>query len=164
MAEGEKPRLIIPALSVRQPYASLVAAGFKSFYASNWAPRYRGVLAIHASKGVDKPALDDQRVTLLLITAGITATWDLPRGGVVALARLHTILTRDVAYNKLGARERLLLGDGSFIWWLRSVVRLPNPIPARGRFGLWEWEVPAAVMPLVRRLHREEAVSDGGGN
>lgn len=43
------------ALSIRQPWASLIAEGHKTIETRTWAPwkGYRGPLAIHASKTVD---------------------------------------------------------------------------------------------------------------
>ena len=39
------------ALSLTQPWASLVVIGAKCYETRSWATNYRGPLAIHASKG-----------------------------------------------------------------------------------------------------------------
>ena len=39
------------ALTLTQPWASLVALGHKQIETRSWATRYRGPLAIHAAKG-----------------------------------------------------------------------------------------------------------------
>jgi hypothetical protein len=39
--------------------------------------------------------------------------------------------------------DQLALGDyadARFAWELELVRRLEEPVPARGRLGLWEWE------------------------
>lgn len=38
------------ALTIRQPWASLIAAGVKTIETRSWSPRYRGPLLIHAGK------------------------------------------------------------------------------------------------------------------
>lgn len=35
--------------------------------------------------------------------------------------------------------------EGRYAWILTDVVRLPEPIPAKGQLGLWEWEPPAEL-------------------
>ncbi len=44
------------ALTIRQPWASLIAAGVKTIETRSWSTRYRGPLAIHAGK--HKPQRD----------------------------------------------------------------------------------------------------------
>lgn len=45
------------ALTVRQPWASLIAAGVKTIETRSWSTEYRGPLAIHAGK--HRPAHDE---------------------------------------------------------------------------------------------------------
>ena len=45
------------ALTVRQPWASLIAAGVKTIETRSWSSEYRGPLAIHAGK--HRPAHDE---------------------------------------------------------------------------------------------------------
>ena len=41
-------------LTIRQPYASLILSGRKTIEFRSWPAKYRGPLAIHAGKGIDK--------------------------------------------------------------------------------------------------------------
>ena len=59
MAEAEQlstqpniPRGLIKALSLKQPYAWLIANGYLLVDDSTWGTGYRGVMVIHASKGI----------------------------------------------------------------------------------------------------------------
>ncbi|HXF63048.1 MAG TPA: hypothetical protein VNK95_15595 [Caldilineaceae bacterium] len=48
---------------------------------------------------------------------------------------------------KLSDLERVF-GDyraGRYAWKLEDVQRLPEPMPATGKQGLWAWEAPAAL-------------------
>lgn len=38
------------ALTLHQPWASLIAAGVKTIETRSWSTRYRGPLAVHAGK------------------------------------------------------------------------------------------------------------------
>jgi hypothetical protein len=43
-------------ISIIQPWATLIAIGEKKFETRSWSTKYRGELAIHASKKIDKAA------------------------------------------------------------------------------------------------------------
>lgn len=55
------------ALTIRQPWASLIAAGVKTIETRSWSTKYRGPLAIHAGKSprswieMDEPSLLSER-------------------------------------------------------------------------------------------------------
>lgn len=46
------------AISLLQPWASLIASGAKKIETRSWSTKYRGPLAIHASKGYKAKNLD----------------------------------------------------------------------------------------------------------
>ena len=45
------------AITIKQPFASLIAAGLKEYEFRTWKTKYRGEILIHAGKGVDKKAM-----------------------------------------------------------------------------------------------------------
>ena len=45
-------------LTLKQPWASLVANGYKVYEFRTWKTKYRGEILIHAGCGVDKEWLD----------------------------------------------------------------------------------------------------------
>lgn len=137
------------ALTLHQPWASLVAIGAKRIETRSWSTSYRGLLAIHAAK-----LWNDQLwriastgpigIALLEARNGPDL---LPLGMIVARCRLHAVariqedypMDDDVAA-AMTPRERAF-GDftpGRFAWLLADVEALPQPIPARGRQGLWD--------------------------
>ena len=42
------------ALTIKQPWATLIMQGDKRFEFRSWQTKYRGELLIHAGKGIDK--------------------------------------------------------------------------------------------------------------
>ena len=44
------------ALTIKQPWATLIIQGDKRFEFRSWQTKYRGELLIHAGKGIDKEA------------------------------------------------------------------------------------------------------------
>lgn len=147
------------ALSLHQPWAQLIALGWKHLETRSWSTRYRGPIAICAAKTT---ASIDQALTLAP-RAGFPVsalppftdyrTWSL--GKVVAVATLtdcfrvvrHGLSARGSRAIVTGdgrailVREAdLVLGDlspGRFGWRLEDVRALPVPISVRGRQGLW---------------------------
>lgn len=138
-------------LSLTQPWAQLVAIGAKRLETRSWATRYCGWLAIHSTKSLPDYAtrffLYDQYCRDALEPAGCRTFADLPRGSVVAIARLVDCvrITRD---NVPSYPEREF-GDytpGRFMWRLADVHPLQEPIPARGYQQIWEWDPPAGLL------------------
>ena len=91
------------ALTILQPWASLIACGAKKIETRGWATKYRGQIAIHAGKsttlspwsGEFSTKTRDAIVSMLWPEArdnryvSITDSWEeLPRGKVIAVADL----------------------------------------------------------------------------
>ena len=151
------------ALSLTQPWATLVAQGAKRIETRSWSTNYCGPLAIHASKSlpawVAEVVRGEPAFTAVLGDLfdphGCTLG-DLPRGCIVATCRLISVkfITADsVGWDWNGptlhhsypitAQERSF-GDytaGRYAWLLGDVKPLDVPVPATGRLGLWEWAV-----------------------
>ena len=100
------------ALSLRQPWASLIADGRKTIETRTWRTRYRGPLAIHASA---RPYAD------------------LPTGGIVAVAWLYGCRPMETTDEDAAC---IALYDGAYAWLLSDVQAI-GLIPCKGRLGLW---------------------------
>jgi len=158
------------AITIAQPYATLIALGQKKIETRSWSTSYRGPLAIHAAKGPGHlgsfKALRDLCGTqpffdaLMPIVPNYNAYCDrdaifeqLPLGAIIATCVLvdcvPTEHIRSVKIVRRGNHEWLwtenekAFGDytpGRYAWLLSNVRALPEPIPARGALGLWEWQ------------------------
>ncbi len=131
------------ALSLWQPWASAIALGHKKIDTRHWATKYRGPIAIHAAKRFQR----EQRVF-----AGIERTLGrlpdrLPFGAIVAIAYLDDIVpTEQLAPSSI---ERMY-GDyssGRYGWILESIQALAEPIPFKGRQGLFN--IPDDLIPAL---------------
>ncbi len=156
------------ALSITQPWATLIAIGAKSVETRSWGTTYSGPLAIHASKNYPEECREffDAVSTLdlcgdALDQAGYHSAGDVPLGAIVAVANLARCFPFinaevDAAIEQrygvhLDARERML-GDfspGRFGFLLLDVRRLPVPVPCAGALGLWT--VPPETMAAVQQ-------------
>jgi activating signal cointegrator 1 len=85
----------VKALTLTQPWATLVALGAKRIETRSWPTAYRGPLAIHAAKGFPPSARDLCRKAPFdrpLWDHGIRLWPDLPLGVVIATCGLVDVL------------------------------------------------------------------------
>lgn len=145
------------ALTLWQPWATLVAIGAKRFETRSWATGYRGPLAIHSSKRFPAEARD-----LILQEPFATALrgHPLPQGRVVAICELVGVFQVSIsALRWVNATfpDEPAFGDwsiGRYVWQLADVYRFEEPIPAKGAQGLWAWESPWEK--AVAAVHKAE--------
>lgn len=142
----------IKAISLWQPWASLIAVGAKKYETRSWKTNYRGPLLICATKKIIKlPCVGSwefRRAARLAlnIPAGQSFRTD-HHGMAVAIAyltgcyRIEDFIHNPEAY-PLSDNEKVF-GDfspGRYAWKLEN-VRAIEPFPVRGRQGLFEVEV-----------------------
>lgn len=135
------------AISIWQPWATLIAIGAKRMETRSWSTTYRGPLAIHASK---KWTPELARLATEHPFRQHLIGHDLPRGAIVAVAELVAVYqvghgfiwsdgTPKVCMPMPEVRE-LLFGDfspGRYAWVLDKVRMLSKPILASGAQGLF---------------------------
>jgi hypothetical protein len=158
----------VKALTMTQPWATLVAVGENTIETRSWSTRYRGSLAIHSAKAFPAAAralCEEEPYRSVLAQGGYLSTEDLPRGAVIALANLDDVIefTRSSlretrSRSALGAlpRHEADFGDfspGRFGFVLSHVQRLAQPVATKGMLGLWE--VPPS---LARTLKSQAAI------
>ena len=156
------------AITLWQPYASLVAEGIKTTETRSWAPNKEMLgerIAIHAAKrkiGQEEwLSYPDVMQKKILKTWGPTFEIDFPYGAVVATAvladvkQVHSenalrpgyVLVCPAHNNIRSVMESLPVdpyGDystGHRIWILENIKKLKSPIECPGERGLWNFEV-----------------------
>lgn len=158
------------ALSLWQPWASLMAEGAKKIETRSWQSPYRGLVAIHAAKKWD----DDLRSTALkgcfaarlaqgLPSAGFDPD-SLPRGCFVAVGLLNRCLSTDEhkALIPSETADEFWFGDyspGRFMWVFDEVWKLRSPVYAAGQQGLWALE--GSVVDVIEEMLPEHAFAEG---
>ena len=133
------------ALTLHQPWASLIAEGHKKRETRGYAaPQFiiGKRIAIHAGKTLEDGRNDQGwRNT---IDALLGAGWQLsiPRGAIVATVVLYGTVecTEDNVPAFADDEERQLghFAPGRHMWLLRDVEKLDNPILCRGYMGFWQ--------------------------
>jgi ASCH domain len=104
------------ALSLKQPWANMIASGEKTIETRKWPTDYRGTLLIVSSKSPDIR----------------------PAGCAVALATL--VDCRPMTHADQNAAQCQLY-RGAYAWVLRDIRRL-RPFAVRGQLGIYDVAVP----------------------
>lgn len=143
-------------LSLFQPWSTLVAIGEKEIETRSWSTKYRGPLAIHASKsckfvtmGSKYYLLDKEPFCSSFMSFIYPKSWNdcsFPCGYIIATCTLSDVfeITESFKVN-LGLLEpkEFCFGDympGRFAWILEDVKILDEPIPTKGSLGLWNFD------------------------
>lgn len=149
------------AITLTQPYATLIAIGAKRIETRGWSTTYRGPIAIHAGQGLGPVGgrrgfreLIEREPFASALRDVLLADGSLPRGAIVAVARLVDSCSlamqgsRGCYYNEtIGgwvrvSEQETAFGDynaGRYGFLLDRVEPLETPAPARGALGLWEY-------------------------
>lgn len=125
---------VVLALSVRQPWASLIASGAKTIETRTWYTHHRGPLLICASAG---PPLGRFRPLCRPLPE------PLPRGVALCVARLVECRPMTAADAEAA---KLRLYPGALAWVLEEVRPIRRPWPVKGRCRLFHADVPAGAL------------------
>lgn len=110
------------ALTVRQPWASLIMTGVKDVENRTWKTTHRGLLVVHSGSAIDRSERADAH------RAGLDA---LPRGVI-----LGTVTVLDCVRGHTSPWAI----DDCWHWILTDPRPLDTPLPAAGKLGLWDWK------------------------
>lgn len=145
-ADGKIP---ICALTVKQPWASLIAKGIKDVENREWFP-FRmligRLIAIHAGSQLDMSAYPFVKDKGLLEACGSVLSEQklLPRGGIIAVAKLSLVE---------GPECLSPWYMGGFAWRLTEVVEIEPMVQCRGNQGLWR--VRGSSLDALRARYAE---------
>ncbi len=121
------------ALSVKQPWANLIADGSKTIETRSWATKYRGPLLIVSSR---RPLIH-------------------PAGYALAIVELTDCRPMRPSDGRLAYCE---LYPGAFAWLLRNIHAI-EPFPIKGSLGLYDADLGAAAIAIQRELSRLQSGS-----
>ena len=125
-------------ITIKQPFATLIAEGLKEYEFRTWKTSYRGEILIHAGKGFDKKAMERFKYLNL----------EYPSGCIIAKATIT-----DCVYVDDTLKEELQKKDDKVYYgvinkdsnWDGYGFKLENiekisPIEIKGKLSLWNYE------------------------
>ena len=118
-------------ITLKQPWASLVANGLKIYEFRNMNYSYRGKILIHAGKGIDKDAMDRVKEYGL----------DYPQSRIIAEVEIVDCIKVDKEFNEMinklkspvyGTKDRT-----GYAWKLDNIKKLDINMSINGKQGIW---------------------------
>lgn len=150
------------AITLWQPWASLIACKAKKYETRSWYTNYRGPIAIHAAKrAFGTGSYLDRELYVFADALGLPDIYSfdtLAHGCIVAYAELvgchemfddgsgykHKIFLKRPHYQKEYIQgNEFIFGNwsaGRYAWEFSNIQILDIPIPAKGKQGFWNWE------------------------
>ena len=139
---------MIKALTLTEPWATLMALLEKNVETRSWTTSYRGLIAIHAAKSYPKYAREF-RLENPFVKESLFFSQALGDnlGSVLCVRNLIACQTTELFLRDHKPDEKeIAFGDysrGRFAWVFDKSIRFfTPPIPAKGSLGLWNWQEP----------------------
>lgn len=125
------------AITIKQPFASLIAEGIKKYEFRTWKTNYRGKILIHAGKGIHKDALKKYENLNL----------EYPSGAIIAVADLTDCIFIDEKLRNILQRENPIVYSSiikdkdwkGYGFKLENVKKI-SPIDINGKLSLWDYD------------------------
>ena len=122
-------------LTIRQPWASLIAEGYKKYEFRSWKTNYRGKILIHAGMILENE----------MKTRFFKYNLDCKKGAIIAEADLvDCIFVTKEFQKKLEEIDKIVYAknnhEGVYAWKLENIKKYNNPIYVKGKLGLWNYD------------------------
>lgn len=126
-------------ITIKQPFASLIAEGIKEYEFRTWKTKYRGEILIHAGKGIDKKAMEKFKYLNL----------EYPTGQIIAKATITDCIKVDDNLRDILSKKDPIVYKGvinktakdwdGYGFKLENVKKI-TPIPINGKLSLWDYD------------------------
>ena len=123
-------------LSIKEPFATLIKDGVKIYETRSWRTNYRGEIYIHASLSLSK----SERVE----SANKYLKSEIKPGFILCKCELVDCIPMTDEFIKYINKETSeydygLYFEGRYAWKLKVLEVLDDPIPAKGKLGIWNY-------------------------
>lgn len=122
------------ALTIKEPWASLIINNYKTYEFRSWKTNYRGKILIHAGLSLEKNELkyfEDYNLNYQC-------------GNIIGEATITDCILVTKEFNKklLDINNKVYKNnhENLYAWKLENIVKYENPIPIKGKLGLWNYK------------------------
>ena len=121
-------------LTIKEPWASLIIEEYKKYEFRSWKTKYRGKILIHAGCSIEKD----------MMKRFCDYDINVNPGYIIGHATIVDCILVDEEFNKkLRNIDPVVYGRSNhtetYAWKLENVVKYDNPIPCKGKLGLWNY-------------------------
>lgn len=131
-------------LTIKQPWATLIAEGIKKYEFRSWPTKYRGKILIHAGLSYDSLAMKKL----------FSKDFDYPSGALIAEAQIVDVIKVDEAFRQRLQRENAQVYENIITdhTWQGYAFKLANikkikPIEIKGKLGFWNYDYDYEIIP-----------------
>lgn len=132
-------------ITIKQPFATLIAKGIKEYEFRTWKTKYRGDILIHAGKGIDKKAMERYKhlnleypTGCIIAKANVTDCIYVDEAMVALLKEKNPLVYYGIIHKKDYQDRYNKTWDG-YGFKLEDVVEL-EPIYLNGKLSFWNYE------------------------
>lgn len=145
------------ALSLWQPWATLMAYDLKKVETRSWETKYRGLIIIHAAKKIVKPTDGDISTQPWIREAlhYLGLKWEELPTGILAIREIVDCIkifdSEPPGPGIAHGRWERFFGDyrhGRYAWLTKDIKRFKKPIPFNGKQGLFN--IPNEALRVCR--------------
>ncbi len=118
-------------ITLKQPWATLVAEGIKKYEFRSWKTNYRGKILIHAGVGIDKEDMKKYKNMNL----------EFSSRRIIAEVEIEDCLELDEELNKKIINEKNIAYGSKYrtgyAWKLKNIKKININKEINGKLGLW---------------------------
>lgn len=123
------------ALTIKEPWASLIVNGYKEYEFRSWKTNYRGKILIHTGMSMDKDMISRFKDYNLKYMSGC----------IIGEADLVDCILVDKEFNnKLREINPIVYSQSNHIetyaWKLENIKKYDKVVYTKGKLGLWNYE------------------------
>ena len=123
-------------LSIKEPFATLIKDGVKIYETRSWKTNYRGEIYIHASITLSNSP--NAKTCTKHLKSKINPGYILCRCELVDCIPMTDDFIKHIN-DKTSESEYGLYFEGRYAWKLKLLEVLDEPIPAKGKLGIWNY-------------------------
>ena len=123
------------ALTIKEPWATLIIEGYKEYEFRSWKINYRGKILIHAGMSNEKKYTEMFKDYHL----------DYPHGAIIGEAILVDCIPVTPELEEILYQKNPLVYHKSehkrvYAWKLEKIIKYEKPINCKGKLGLWNYD------------------------
>ncbi len=135
-------------ITIKQPWATLIAEGYKEYEFRTWKTKYRGDILIHAGKSIDKKAINRFKHLNL----------EYPVGQIIAKATITDCIYIDEELaQKLAKKDPIVYKGlinkddcGGYGFKLENIEKI-TPININGKLSLWDYNYDECLNDEIKK-------------
>lgn len=143
------------AISLIEPYATLIKNNQKKIETRSWKTTYRGELLIHASKAKTPKEWQNNKELMNLLDAPISSY-----GQIICKCKLVDCIKMTKEYiDKIKVEKPIeylceIYKEGRYAWVLEDIKPITPSFYAKGNLNIWEWSKEKQLEDILRKSNK----------